>query len=84
MLIRGTGARGYTTFMKYVDAKYSTNKTSLVNSHINRSGEITSPLTLTITTRNLITVLPINDVIILPITEMPELRQYPKEYARGT
>ena len=50
----------------------------MVTYNINRGGEITNTPTFTITTRNLITVLPISDAIILPITGMPEQRQRPK------
>jgi hypothetical protein len=56
----------------------------LVFYNIDRNGEITNPLALTIATRNLITVLLINDEIILPITGTPEQSQHPKKYARGT
>ncbi len=52
---------------------------SLVTYNINRGGEITHPPTFAITTRNLITVLPINDALTLPIIGMPEQRQHPKD-----
>ncbi len=57
---------------------------SLVTYNINRGGEITHPPTFAITTRNLITVLPINDATTLPIIGMPEQLQHPKEQARRT
>jgi hypothetical protein len=56
----------------------------LVTYNINRGGEITNPPAVTITTRNLITVLPINNAAVLPITGTPEQCQHPKKYARGT
>ncbi len=39
---------------------------------------------MAITAKNLITVLPIDDAIILPINGMPEQHQHPKERTRRT
>ena len=49
-----------------------------------KMGGITDPRTFAIATRNLVTVLLINDEIILSITGTPKQRQHPRKYARGT
>ena len=70
--------------MKHVADNTTQNQPSLVASNINRNGDITNPPPFTITTTNLITVLPISNATKLPIAGMLEKRQHPKEQTRRT